>query len=301
MNTKQIEAAVTLSRTLNFRQAAEKLYISQPSLSYQIQTLEEEIGFTIFDRQNKSVSLTPAGQSFISSLIQIQEELKQAVETGRNMSSRYSSSLNICLPMRSCLYFLPQIMQTFQKEFPDVLINLLFIYDEKRIDIFLRKEAGLLFSLEGELAGHHGIKENFIYDSHIYLLTRNDNPLAQKEVVNPEDLKDTGYTLFIGGQSPQALKQAQNELLAKTNLSVQNSKNHENTLCQVAAGSGIALVPGFCNDHQDEFAWIPVSISIDHPMKCVLCSHADDISQSTKRFLEIARNCYEHADPAILF
>lgn len=50
MNLKQIDCAIELSHTLNFRRAAENLFISQPSLTYQIQTLEEEIGFELFYR-----------------------------------------------------------------------------------------------------------------------------------------------------------------------------------------------------------------------------------------------------------
>lgn len=53
MNTKQIDYCIELARTLNFSRAAEKLFVSQPTFSYQIRLLEEEIGFTIFERSGK--------------------------------------------------------------------------------------------------------------------------------------------------------------------------------------------------------------------------------------------------------
>ena len=62
MNTKQIDYCIELAHTLNFSRAAENLFVSQPSFSYQIRLLEEEIGFDIFERSGKGASLT--GGSF---------------------------------------------------------------------------------------------------------------------------------------------------------------------------------------------------------------------------------------------
>ena len=53
MNTKQIDAILELSKTLNFNRAAEKLYVSQPTLSYEIKEAEREIGFAIFNLSRK--------------------------------------------------------------------------------------------------------------------------------------------------------------------------------------------------------------------------------------------------------
>ena len=53
MNTKQISFCIELAHTLNFSRAAENLFVSQPSFSYQIRLLEEEVGFAIFERSGK--------------------------------------------------------------------------------------------------------------------------------------------------------------------------------------------------------------------------------------------------------
>ena len=53
MNTKQIDYCIELAHTLNFSRAAENLFVSQPSFSYQIRLLEEEVGFDIFERSGK--------------------------------------------------------------------------------------------------------------------------------------------------------------------------------------------------------------------------------------------------------
>ena len=53
MTTKQMDYCIELARTLNFTRAAENQYVSQPTLTYQIKLLEEEIGFAIFARSGK--------------------------------------------------------------------------------------------------------------------------------------------------------------------------------------------------------------------------------------------------------
>ena len=80
MNTKQIEMVLALSETLNFNKASQMCFISQPTLSYQIQMIEEELKFKIFDRTQKSVNLTPAGKSFVESL----RKINNYVITGNN-------------------------------------------------------------------------------------------------------------------------------------------------------------------------------------------------------------------------
>ena len=64
MNTKQIDYALELAQVKNFNRAAENLFIFQPSLSYQIQALESEIGLALFLRSGRGAEVTPAGEQF---------------------------------------------------------------------------------------------------------------------------------------------------------------------------------------------------------------------------------------------
>ena len=68
MTTKQIDYCIELAHTLNFSRGAENQFVSQPTISYQIRLLEEEIGFAIFERSGKGATLTPAGAQFVSFL-----------------------------------------------------------------------------------------------------------------------------------------------------------------------------------------------------------------------------------------
>lgn len=82
MNTKQMDYCIELARTQNFSRAAENLFVSQPTFSYQIRLLEEEIGFPLFTRNGKGASLTPAGEQFVTFLTSMRADLKRAIEQG---------------------------------------------------------------------------------------------------------------------------------------------------------------------------------------------------------------------------
>ena len=80
MTTKQIDYCIELARTLNFSRAADNMFVSQPTFSYQIKLLEEEVGFAIFERSGKGASLTPAGGQFVTFLSGMRADLKRAIE-----------------------------------------------------------------------------------------------------------------------------------------------------------------------------------------------------------------------------
>ncbi len=290
MNLKQINCALELASCLNYRRAAENLFMSQPALSYQIQSIEDEIGFLIFDRSGKGSALTPAGAQFCLSLRKIKDDLKSAIEKGKNMSSKYSEALNICIPMRSCIYFLPQIIKDFEKEMTNVALNIKFIYDESRLDLFLKGDYDILFARKNELSRFHNIKTIHIYDSHFYIIMSKTDPLAKLDIIKSSDLN--GRTFMIGGGSPPEMIAVQNRIIANANVTTLNCPDHETALLNVASDKGIVMTPGFTNNHNGEFLWIPY----DCPeyIDCVLGYHKDDEKESTKYFIELTQKAYEN-------
>lgn len=288
MTTRQIDCAIELAHTLNFRKASENCNISQPGLSYQIQTLEEEAGFTIFLRSGKGANLTPAGAAFISELVKIKENLRRATENARNISHGFSDSLSVSIPLRSALCFLPQIMKNFKKDFPHVLLNIQFQYGKSRTENFLTGNTDIMFGLKNALSHIPQIELHSIFQSHIYLIVQKEDSLAKKEIITPQDLK--GRTLLIGGGSPPELKKAQETVINSVHPETMNSEDHFTTLTNVAAGNGVCLSPGFCNDRTEEFAWLPISFGT--PIECVLATRSDDHRETTKKFIEITKEIY---------
>ena len=118
MTTKQIDYCIELARTLNFSRAAENAFVSQPTFSYQVKLLEDEVGFKIFERNGKGAALTPAGQQFVTYLSGMREDMKRAIEQGQNFSARYTDNITVSMMVRQAIYFLPEAIRIFEKEQP---------------------------------------------------------------------------------------------------------------------------------------------------------------------------------------
>ena len=289
MNTKQIDYILELAKTKNFNRAAENSFISQPTLTYQIKLVEEEIGFSLFERSAKGAVLTPAGEQFCTTLRNIKSELKRAIEQGQNFSSRYQANISIGLPMRSALYFLPEAIETFEKENQLISVTPHFL-PLSETSSFLKGEEDILFSMEVDVKKIPDIKIHQLFKSRIYLITEKSDILAQKNIIDINDLK--GRVLMVGGGSPPELKIVQQRVIETLNISYFNSNDHETTLTNVATHKGVCLAPGFLNDHYDEFAWIP--FDCPETVSCVLCTHASEERETVLKFVKLLQKIYKN-------
>ena len=290
MTTKQIDYCIELARTESFSKGADNLFVSQPTFSYQIKLLEEEVGFKIFERNGKGATLTPAGGQFVGFLSGMRDEMKRAIEQGQNFSAKYHDSISISLMVRQAVYFLPEAIQIFESEKPGVQITPKFQY-EGGLDSFLKNESDICFALKEQTKQLAGTEVHELFDSHVYLIADKNDPLAEKNLITDEDIY--GRTLMVGGGSPELLRSIQQKLISSGRISYFNSPDHDSTRTSVAAGHGICLAPGFLNDHSGQFAWIPY----DCPdcFHCVLLTHRNDARDSVKNFIDILKDLYDKA------
>ena len=194
--------------------------------------------------------------------------------------------------MRSCLYFLPEAISCFEREHDAVSVTPHFL-PLAEASSFLKGEEDLLFAMEQDVRHLPDIKLHPLFKSHIYLITKPDDPLAQKERILPGDLQ--GRTLMVGGGSPPALRKVQQRVLQELNIDYFNSHDHETTLTNVATNKGVCLAPGFLNDHNGEFTWIP--FDCPETISCVLCSHANDPRQDIQDFIYVLQQIYQKKTP----
>lgn len=124
MNSRQLQYAIVLSEIRNFSQVAEKLNITQPTLSKQILSLESELGVKLFDRSTTPLTLTAAGESFVrqaKELLFRQEQLSYSMT--QFQSGEYGRLVIGISPFRA-LYMAPQIAKTVREKFPGVQVIL---------------------------------------------------------------------------------------------------------------------------------------------------------------------------------
>src|SRR5471030_750054 len=106
----QLRCFTTVATELNFRRAAERLNMTQPPLSRQIQLLEHHLGVELFTRTTRSVALTAAGRAFFIEAQNLLERAQQAAATARRFAEGDIGSVNISFVGSAVYEFLPKVI-----------------------------------------------------------------------------------------------------------------------------------------------------------------------------------------------
>ena len=124
MNSRQLQYAIELSELCNFSQVAEKLNITQPALSKQILSLENELGVKLFDRSTTPMTLTAAGESFIRQAKELLFRQEQLTHSMARFQSGESGRLVIGISPFRTLYMIPAVAKKVREKFPGVQVFL---------------------------------------------------------------------------------------------------------------------------------------------------------------------------------
>src|ERR1700761_5244754 len=122
MEMNQLRYVVAVARAGNFTRAAEQCRVSQPSLSQQIQKLEDELGERLFDRMKRDTKLTPHGEAFLPRAVRILEEAERALREASDAKSLLSGTLTIGVLPTIAPYLLPKTIAAFARKFPGMEI-----------------------------------------------------------------------------------------------------------------------------------------------------------------------------------
>src|ERR1700748_283297 len=116
MEMNQLRYVVAVARTGNFSRAAEQCRVSQPSLSQQIQKLEDELGERLFDRMKRQTKLTSYGEAFLRRAVRILEETDLALREASDAKSLMSGTLSIGVLPTIAPYLLPKAISAFARK-----------------------------------------------------------------------------------------------------------------------------------------------------------------------------------------
>jgi len=120
MELQQLRYVVAVARSGNFSRAAEQCHVAQPSLSQQIQKLEDELGERLFDRLPRRAKLTHAGESFLPRAQRILAEVETAQRELREVRGKLRGRMTVGVLPTIAPYFLPDVIAAFSKVHPDV-------------------------------------------------------------------------------------------------------------------------------------------------------------------------------------
>jgi DNA-binding transcriptional LysR family regulator len=120
MELRHLRYFIAVAEELNFSRAAERLHISQPPLSQQIQALEEELEVELFNRKHRPLQLTLAGQTFLAEARSILSQLEQATQLTKRVHQGNLGHLTVGFTSSVPNSILPEILRSFQARFPSI-------------------------------------------------------------------------------------------------------------------------------------------------------------------------------------
>lgn len=123
MTIDNLKCFILVAENLSFARAAEALYISQPAVTKQINSLEHELGVTLFIRSTRHVELTPAGMSFYKDAKDIVLKSQMAVNRVQRHNTT-SNSIRIGLSNPIALFYLSPILKKLSEAYPDIRPNI---------------------------------------------------------------------------------------------------------------------------------------------------------------------------------
>jgi len=136
---------LAVAKELHFRRAAEQLYISQPGLSRQIKQMEEVLGIKLFERHNRKVELTKAGQYLQEELIKNFKHLDEIINHSKLLNDGIDGHLKLTYVGSAMQKLIPNLLLKFRETNPNVLIQLTENNNQRQIQALLNQEVDFGF------------------------------------------------------------------------------------------------------------------------------------------------------------
>lgn len=241
MNLKDLKYLVALADTGHFGKAAERSFVSQPTLSAQLKKLEEFLGVKLVERQPKNVQLTEVGKQVVVRARRMLDEGDAIVALARNNTDPFAGRLKLGLIPTVGPYLLPRVMQKIRKALPQLS---LMLYEHQTEALLKRlRDGDIDLGIMALPAPLDGLESRALYDEAFTIALPHRHPLAAKSALKVQDLK--GHTLLLL-EDGHCLRDQALEVCSR--VDVREAEDFRATSLEtlrqmVVAGLGITLLP----------------------------------------------------------
>jgi DNA-binding transcriptional LysR family regulator len=200
----------------SFKRAADSLYVSQPAVSLQVQNLERQLDVPLFDRGGRRAQLTEAGHLLLSygdRILALCQETCRAIEDLQNLQG---GTLIIGASQTTGTYLMPKLIGIFRQSYPDVAVQL-HVHSTRRTCWSVMNGQVDLAIIGGEvpLELQSALEIEPYADDELALVLPVFHPLAQKDVVQREDLYKLG---FIALDAQSTIRKVIDQILVRGNI-----------------------------------------------------------------------------------
>lgn len=244
MNLRDLKYVIAVSETRHFGRAAERCFVSQPTLSGQIKKLEEALGITLFERTNRSVEITPIGQVIVDHARQMMEQADAIEQLARAHQDPLAGPLRLGVIPTLSPYLIPLILQPLKAHYPQLQLVLF----EELTDVLMTRlhhheiDAALLATDEGEA----GLVTMPLFDEPFWIACGAAHVLSGRAEITRRDLARADLLLLSEGHclSQQAMEVCRiKERGGQGQMADLRAASLETLLQLVEADLGCTLVP----------------------------------------------------------
>jgi LysR family transcriptional regulator, hydrogen peroxide-inducible genes activator len=286
MELHQLRYFCAVAETGSFSRAAERSHVSQPSLSQQILKLEGELGARLFDRLGRSVRLTDAGKTFLPRAHAVLRELEAA--RGDVSESKESISGHITLGVIPTVapYFLPPIIASFSKRFPEAAVS---IVEEITPVLLDRLRAGILDLAILALPARGHEFESLPLTEPLFAVLPKKHKLARRSTIALRDLRKEPFLLLRDGHCFRENAVAACDRARVSPQVVFESGQFSSLLGLVGAGMGISLVPAMAVTRDSHLRFVRIADSEATRTIGALTLRGRSLSRAHQAFLSTLR------------
>src|SRR6201996_6139423 len=241
MNLKDLKYLVALADTGHFGKAAERTFVSQPTLSAQLKKLEEYLGVKLVERQPKNVQLTEVGKQIVIRARRMLDESDEIVALARSNTDPFAGKLKVGLIPTIGPYLLPRVMQKIRKAVPQLG---LMLYEYQTEELLKRlREGEIDLGVMALPVMQDGLESRALYDEAFTVALPAHHALGAKSTIKVQDLK--GQTLLLL-QDGHCLRDQALEVCSR--IDVREAEDFRATSLEtlrhmVVAGLGVTLMP----------------------------------------------------------
>lgn len=259
---QQLRILKAVAREKNFTKAAEVLYLSQPSLSKQIKTLEKNLDIILINRENNKISLTENGQVFLQYSERILALCEESCRALIDLKNGDRGSLTIGASQTIGTYLMPRILALFAQNYPQIDLKVQVNSTPVIATNILKREIDIAV-VGGEIPDK--LKKNLtikhFVDDEINLIIPKSHPFAKKKKINKEDLY---YLNFITLNSNSTIGKFIDNLLIQNQIETKQLKvimqlnSIEGIKTAVSLGLGAAFVSSAAIEKEIELKTIEI-------------------------------------------
>jgi LysR family hydrogen peroxide-inducible transcriptional activator len=241
MNLRDLRYLVALADERHFGKAAERCFVSQPTLSAQVRKLEEYLGVPLVERQPRRVALTGPGEKIVERARRLLQEADAIVELARTDRDPLAGALKLALIPTVGPYLLPHVASRLKRDLPRIK---LMLYEHQTQPLLEKLRSGELdmgiLALPVDLDGLEAVS---LYEEPFMLAVPASHALAERDRVRVDDLKGEKLLLLEDGH---CLRDQALEVCSRVRVSEDQdyrATSLETLRQMVAAGHGVTLLP----------------------------------------------------------